>query len=163
MSLKNFPSWFPSSHPTISVNGHSRSVVTAAHRVAAAKEMVTVKLPGFTAGLALRESSPRSGNLRIQDMYLRTSHTDPGPESSIMPASYWGWWDSSCGWNCTPQLGKRQIRAVLYDIPSGWDWSAACRSAWGPENRPPDSCMVGLFGPPPGYVVEGQWWIPWSN
>lgn len=112
-----------------------------------------MRLPGFTAGRSL------PGNRRRAD----GRGAPPPQEDGVVPASYWGWWDSSCGWNCTPQFGKRQIRAVLYDIPWGWDWSAACSSAWGAEKRPPDSCKIGMFGPPPGYVVEGQWWIPWTN
>ena len=128
--------------------------------------------PGFTAARSLRGVSAGSrASLGVEDAWRLALVVGSDPparlgeraEGGIVPASYWGWLDGSCGWDCSYHHGRRPVRAVLYDIPWGWDWDWACRIAVGFENRTPDSCKVGLFGPPPGWVVEGQWWIPWAN
>lgn len=132
-----------------------------------------MSIPGFTAVMSLHSVASGSGAIYGFET-SRQAQIVPQPDSAaipgvgndglIMPAlTHWGWWDYTCAWNCLGPAHSRQVRAVLYDIPSGWDWMFACSRAWGIENRVPNSCKLALFGPPPGYVVEGQWWIQWSN
>jgi hypothetical protein len=130
-----------------------------------------VKMPGFTAVMSLREASSRSrsgsgsgSRFPFVARFDPPANPDEHNAGGVVPASYWGWWDGLCGWDCFPApAGERTVRAVLYDIPWGWDWMRACTGAVGVENRHPNSCQINLFGPPPGYVVEGQWWVTWAN
>jgi hypothetical protein len=98
-----------------------------------------VSMPGFTAELAVQATT----------YHYRGWSSDEAatPDRILLSAIHWG---PDKADQCTLS-GFRQHSAILWDIPWGASWEAACASTPGLENRPPDRCVN------TGFNMWGEW------
>src|SRR5215203_4501428 len=102
-------------------------------------------IPGFTAETALLGPSNR---------YRGSYAPLPASTGRVLPAQNWGSFRPE---DCTAP-GLRQYSAILWDIPWGQSWEAACSttpgSPAGIAARPPDRCVNTDLN------MWGQWDVP---
>jgi hypothetical protein len=115
--------------------------------------MEAMRIPGFAAEAALYPSS----------CAYRASVEHVAAETGlVVPAAFWGilkrdHCTHSCCWTEGPGCGRRQLSAILWDIPWGQSWSWWCQNTAGPAEvggRLPDRCPQTWFN------QWGEWNVP---
>jgi hypothetical protein len=108
-------------------------------------------IPGFTAEVTAVQS-------RSQSLGGRSIQRDRPKTDTVILAANWGSIaDNGCQAGGTYDA-RHKYSAILWNVPSGQSWEAACHSTPGPAGTPvanllPTNCVTGLN-------EWGEWYLP---